>query len=97
MPDAGANYQPDSQPPALDAVSDCQPSVAEVCAFFAAAHNARAAPQNGLIFAWGDGDEGKLGIGRPVSQEKPTMVDMLMPSEFADAGRHSLVLLYICV
>eukprot|EP00966_Prymnesium_polylepis_P325275 7381255-Prymnesium_polylepis.1 len=45
--------------------------------------------QNGLLFAWGDGDEGKLGLGRPVSQEKPTMIDMLLPSEFADAASKS--------
>ena len=39
--------------------------------------------------SWGDGDEGKLGLGRPGSQARPTMIDFLMPSDFADAAGRS--------
>ena len=45
--------------------------------------------ENGLVFAWGDGDEGKLGLGRIESCSRPTMVDFLMPSEYAQAAKQS--------
>jgi alpha-tubulin suppressor-like RCC1 family protein len=45
--------------------------------------------QNGLVFSWGDGEEGKLGLGRPESQERPTMVDFLMPTEYAEVAKRS--------
>ena len=32
---------------------------------------------NGLVFSWGDGEEGKLGLGKPQPEAKPTMLDFL--------------------
>ena len=45
--------------------------------------------QNGLVFAWGDGDEGKLGLGHGTSKERPTMVDTLLPTEYAEVAKRS--------
>ena len=45
--------------------------------------------QNGIVFSWGDGEEGKLGLGRPTSQEKPTMLDFLLPSSYVDTAKQS--------
>lgn len=45
--------------------------------------------QNGLVFAWGDGDEGKLGQGRQESTERPTMVDALLPTAYAEVAKRS--------
>ena len=45
--------------------------------------------QNGLVFAWGDGEEGKLGLGQPTSQAKPTLVDFLLPTAYAEVAKRS--------
>ncbi len=45
--------------------------------------------QNGLVFSWGDGEEGKLGLGRPESHERPTMVDFLLPTAYAEVAKRS--------
>ena len=45
--------------------------------------------QNGIVFSWGDGEEGKLGLGRPTSQAKPTMVDFLLPSSYVETAKKS--------
>ena len=39
--------------------------------------------ENGIVFSWGDGEEGKLGLGALLTQERPTMVDFLLPAECA--------------
>ena len=39
--------------------------------------------ENGIVFSWGDGEEGKLGLGALLTQERPTMVDFLLPAEYA--------------
>ena len=44
--------------------------------------------ENGIVFSWGDGEEGKLGLGALLTQERPTMVDFLLPAEYA-SGRVS--------
>ena len=38
--------------------------------------------ENGIVFSWGDGEEGKLGLGALLAQERPTMVDFLLPAEY---------------
>ena len=38
--------------------------------------------ENGIVFSWGDGEEGKLGLGALLTQERPTMVDFLLPAEY---------------
>ena len=45
--------------------------------------------QNGLLFSWGDGEEGKLGLGRPEAHERPTMVDFLLPTAYAEVAKRS--------
>ena len=45
--------------------------------------------QNGIVFSWGDGEEGKLGLGKPQSQVKPTMLDFLLPSAYAEMAKKS--------
>lgn len=39
--------------------------------------------QNGLVFAWGDGEEGKLGLGQPTSHSRPTMVALLLRTQLS--------------
>ena len=45
--------------------------------------------QNGIVFSWGDGEEGKLGLGKPQSYVKPTMLDFLLPSSYAETAKRS--------
>ena len=45
--------------------------------------------QNGLVFSWGDGEEGRLGLGQQQSYEKPTMVDALLPTAYAEVAKKS--------
>ena len=45
--------------------------------------------QNGIVFSWGDGEEGKLGLGKPQSHVKPTMLDFLLPSSYAEMAKKS--------
>ena len=42
---------------------------------------------NGLVFSWGDGEEGKLGLGQQHSHDKPAMVDALLPTAYAEAAK----------
>lgn len=45
--------------------------------------------QNGLVFSWGDGEEGKLGLGQPISYDRPTMLDFLLPTAYAEVAKQS--------
>ena len=45
---------------------------------------------NGLVFAWGDGEEGRLGLGRQEAYVKPTMVDALLPTAYAEVARSAV-------
>jgi len=45
--------------------------------------------QNGLVFSWGDGEEGKLGLGDHDSRARPTMVDFLLPTAYAEVAKRS--------
>ena len=45
--------------------------------------------ENGIVFSWGDGEEGKLGLGALLTQERPTMVDFLLPAEYAPGSESS--------
>ena len=45
--------------------------------------------ENGIVFSWGDGEEGKLGLGALLTQERPTMVDFLLPAECASGSESS--------
>lgn len=45
--------------------------------------------QNGLVFSWGDGEEGKLGLGHTESKDRPTMIDSLMPTAYAAVAKKS--------
>ncbi len=44
---------------------------------------------NGMVMAWGDGEEGKLGLGQPHSQSRPTIVDFLLPTHYAEVAKQA--------
>ena len=41
---------------------------------------------NGIVMAWGDGEEGKLGLGQSISHSRPTIVDFLLPTRYAEVA-----------